>query len=254
MSEPRFSLVLFGPPLVKRIEADGREVELAWRLRKALHAVLFLAVQPDRRASRDHLIDAVWGEASHDNIQKNLHPTLTDARRTLGGEFIERGGLILLNHGIYVLSSEAEWILDTETYRQRIEIGRAMKESEAERALEIWLTAWKMHRGLFLDGFEAPWIGRWRDDLRREHLALLQDIGQLATELDQLTLALDAYRSVLFDEPFEEFIHIKVMELYARQGRRDLVRKQYVRLQEHLKELDVEPLAETQACYQRLMW
>jgi DNA-binding SARP family transcriptional activator len=43
------------------------------------------------------------------------------------------------------------------------------------------------------------------------------------------------------------------MAIYRRQGRRDLVRRQYVRLEELLKELGVEPLEETQECFQRWM-
>jgi len=44
------------------------------------------------------------------------------------------------------------------------------------------------------------------------------------------------------------------MRIYARQGRRDLVRRQYERLTSLLREdLGVEPLAETTDAYQRLM-
>ena len=44
------------------------------------------------------------------------------------------------------------------------------------------------------------------------------------------------------------------MELYARQGRRDLVRRQFIRLQELLvDELNVQPLEQTQERYHQLM-
>ena len=59
---------------------------------------------------------------------------------------------------------------------------------------------------------------------------------------------------MLLEEPYEERIHLAMMELYARQGRRDLVRRQYVKLQERLlEELNVEPLEETQERYHQLM-
>ena len=57
--------------------------------------------------------------------------------------------------------------------------------------------------------------------MSEEYLALLREVGDLASEHERLTEALDAYRSVLFEEPYEEHVHMKVMELYARQGRRD---------------------------------
>lgn len=246
---------------MRRIEPAGDEMELAWRLRRALLTVIFLAVQPARRASRDDLIGALWPEASAAAVNRNFHPTLTDARRTLAGGTLaggvpagaRPGGLIVLSHGIYILSPEADWNVDIERYRRQIEAGRVLREASPVRALEVWESAWKLHHGPFLAGFDAPWIDPWRDALKRDHQQLLKDLGELAIELDQTTLALDAYRSVLLEEPYEEHIHIKLMELYADQGRRDLVRKQYVRLQEHLKEIGIEPLESTQSNYHRLM-
>lgn len=245
--------------MVRRVEPEGDQTELAWRLRRALLTVVFLAVQPARRASRDDLVGAVWPEASAEAVGRNFHPTLTDARRTLSGRIpagrtpAERGGLIVFSHGIYMLSPVAEWNLDVERYRRHIEAGLALREASPARALEVWESAWKLHHGPFLAGFDAPWIDQWRDALRRDHQQLLKNLGELARQLDQTTLALDAYRSVLLEEPYEEHIHIKLMELYAGQGRRDLVRKQYVRLQEHLKEIGIEPQESSQGSYHRLM-
>ena len=65
---------------------------------------------------------------------------------------------------------------------------------------------------------------------------------------------MDAYRSVLLEDPLQEKIHLAVMRLYAAQGRRDLVRRQYDRLCSLLlDELGVEPLADTTHEYHRLV-
>ena len=72
---PRFTLKLLGQPLVKRIDSQGGERELAWSLRRALQSVAFLALAPDRRATKDELIEAVWHEVLESSISKNFHPT-----------------------------------------------------------------------------------------------------------------------------------------------------------------------------------
>ena len=252
MRRPAFSLVLLGPPVVRRIEPGGRRVELVWRLKKALQAVAYLALKPERRTDRDDLVEAIWPEASAEAVRKNFHPTLSDARRTLTGG---RGGPnpIVFNQGVYALDPETHWQVDVERFRQRIAAGHELRGSDPAAAFEAWKGAWKLHRGPLLAGSEAPWIGRCRDQVRRDYLALLKALGDLAVELERPIDALDAFRAVLLEEPYEEHLHIAVMELYARQGRRDLVRRQYVRLQDLLKELDVEPLAQTQSSYHRLM-
>lgn len=252
MRNPGFSLVLLGPPVVRRIEPGGRPVELAWRLRKALQAVAYLALKPERRTDRDDLVEAIWPEASAEAIRKNFHPTLSDARRTLTGGGAGRNPIVF-NQGIYALDPETEWQVDVERFRQHVAAGHELRVADPAAASEAWKAAWKLHRGPLLAGSEAPWIARCREQVRRDYLALLKGLGDLAVELERLTDALDAYRAVLLEEPYEEHLHIAVMELYARQGRRDLVRRQYVRLQDLLKELDVEPLEETQSSYHRLM-
>lgn len=245
--------MLLGTPLVRRIEAGGREVEVVWRLRRALQAVAFLAMKPDRRSHKDELIEAIWPEASAEDVSRNFHPTLTDARRTLAASRAERRRVILFNQGVYVLAPEIDWRLDVERFRRGLAEGRELRDPSPEKALEVWKAAWSLHRGPFLAGFEAEWIASVREAVRHEYLALLRELGGLAAELDRVMDSLDAYRSLLIEEPYEELVHIRVMELYARQGRRDLVRKQYLRLQDHLKELGVEPLEETQSSYHRLM-
>ncbi len=253
MAELGFSLALLGAPVVRRIEPGGRGVEVKWRLRRALQVVAFLALKPDRRVDKDELVDAVWPEATAEAVAKNFHPTLSDVRRTLGGRRQERRRAIVYVHGIYALSPEIDWDVDVERFRHLLAEGGRLRQAAPEEALETWSAAWKLYRGPLMTGSEGPWIDRWREDLRRDYLILLSGIGRLAAELERDLEALDAYRSVLLREPYEERVHMAVMELYAKQGRRDLVRRQYVRLQELLKELDVGPLEETQSCYHRLM-
>ncbi len=248
----RFVLTLFGNPTVREIAADGREIEVAWRLRKAFQTVAFLALADGQRATKEELIDAVWPEASAEAVRKNFHPTLSEARRALGA-----GDAIVFRQGVYLLAPDLGWEVDALRFERLATAGRELLEASppaADRALDRWRRAWRLYRGPLLAELESAWIEPRREALRREYLRVLRDLGRLAAELGRETLALDAYRSVLLEEPYEERIHLAMMELYARQGRRDLVRRQYVKLQERLlEELNVEPLEETQERYHQLM-
>lgn len=258
---PGFSLTLLGTPLVRRIAADGGQSEVTWRLRRALQTVAFLALAPDHRAAKGALIEAVWPEASVETIARNFHPTLSDARRALAGRGPGRPEVIVLRQGIYALSSQFAWQVDVGRFQELIASGRKQfrqaaasgSEDQATAALDDWTAAWHLYRGPLLVGFEAPWVAARREELQRVYVDLLVNVGRLSARLDQLTQALDAYRTVLIEEPYQEHVHMAVMELYARVGRRDLVRKQYVRLQELLAELEVEPGSEIRQCYHRLM-
>lgn len=246
----RYVLTLLGNPTVRQIAGDGREVEVAWRLRKAFQTVAYLALQPDQRATKEEVVEAVWAEASAEAVRKNFHPTLSEARRALAA-----ARAIAFRQGSYQLNPELVWEVDVLRFERLAAAGRELLEGgEPAPALELWQNAWRLYRGPLLAELDSAWILPRRESLRRCYLRVLRDLGRLAAGLGRETLALDAYRSVLLEEPYEERIHLAMMELYARQGRRDLVRRQYVKLQELLlAELDVEPLEETRERYHQLM-
>ncbi len=249
---PRFRLHLLGQAMVRRIDAGGDESELTWRLRRAFQSLVYLALAPDRRATKEQLVDALWRDAGPEAIAKNFHPTLSEARRTLGHRHA-----YVYSQGLYTLNPELDWWIDCDRFGELIERGRRLSggsASELKGALDAWVGAWRLYRGELLSGVEAAWIRGHRAVLYRDYIDLLRGIGDLCVRLGRLTEALDAYRSLLLEEPYEERVHLAVMELYARQGRRDLVRRQFVRMQELLiQELNVEPVEETRARYHQLM-
>ena len=249
----RYSFHLFGHPVVYRPGPGRVEVEVRWRLRRAFETVAYLALAPDARASKAELVTAIWSDASESSLRKNFHPTLSEARRTLGG-----GRSILFNQGRYSLHPEIEWEVDVHRFLSGAEQGREILAAGGpevgQEALEAWQKAWRLYQGPLMLDHEGAWIETERRRLREIHLKLLADLGDLAAAEEKPTLALDAYRSVLLEDPFEERIHLAVMRLYAAQGRRDLVRRQYVRLQElFLEELGVEPSPTAREQYHLLM-
>ena len=93
-----------------------------------------------------------------------------------------------------------------------------------------------------------------REHYQRVYLDVLRDLGNLEMRCGQLEPALDAYRTILLEDALEEKIHVAVMQIYAAQRRRDLVRKQYDRLCALLlEELGVAPADETTREFHRLM-
>lgn len=256
-SGPAFEVRLFGHPAIHRIAADGTRHEVTWRLRRSTLVVAYLALAPAHRASKSELVESLWHGEDPGAVQRNFHPTVSDARRSLSADAPKGDDAIpTIAHrdGVYVLDPSIPWWIDVEVVRQLLRLAdEASRSGEPERELLHLESAWRVVRGPLVAGLEADWVEAPRDELHRAWLDSLRRIGELATSLDRPTLALDAWRRLLIEEPFEEQAHLEVMELYGRQGRRDLVRRQYVKLQELLAELDVEPAPRTQERYLELM-
>ncbi|MEM8960078.1 MAG: BTAD domain-containing putative transcriptional regulator [Acidobacteriota bacterium] len=252
--EVRFELVLFGHPRVDRVLGDRPAVEIQWRIRRSLFVVAFLALADDHRASRDDLITAVWPDAAGEAIRKNFHPTLSDARRALDGKLPGVPNPIVFHDGLYRLNPAIGWRIDVDRFSRREANAREwLERGHKARALGGLRGAWRLYRGPLLAEDEQPWIVTQRRELHRRYLDVLRGIGDLFVDLDRPHDALDAFRAILVEDPFDEHVHLAVMRLYAERGRRDLIRRQYVRLQGLLDELGVAPLEETQEAYHALM-
>ncbi|MCH9647981.1 MAG: bacterial transcriptional activator domain-containing protein [Deltaproteobacteria bacterium] len=267
---PTFEVRLFGTPLVTRLPSASRgaetgdslgtnlgeasPVEIRWQLRRAFKIFAFLASCKGYQAVREDLIEAVFPDEDPASIKRNFHPTLSYLRRNLlGGSGTPR--VVEHRHGTYRLNPKVVWNIDSERFED-LATKAAQKKSagELETCAVLARQAWGLYRGPFLHGIYDSWAVERRESLQRSYLRLLRDLGEASEALGRLTEALDAYRAVLVEDPLQEGLQVATMGIYAALGRRDLVRRQYDRLNGLLmEELGVEPLASTTAEYHRLM-
>jgi DNA-binding SARP family transcriptional activator len=250
-----YQVRLFGGPVVRQLTTDG-EREVGWKLRRSFQVLAFLASSPDLQAGRDDLEEAVWPSDGERTIDRNFHPTLSHLRRAL--ERQRRSPApppLLFRAGIYRLNPEIDWHIDLQDFNRRVAEGRELAaRGEEGAAADAWQRAWKLYRGPFLQGYYQAWVTARREECQQAYVELLRGLGDLSVRIERSEDALDAYRAVLLEDPLQERTHLAVMRLYAGQGRRDLVRRQYERLCTLLlDELGVEPLPETVQEYHRLM-
>ena len=250
-----YDLDLLGEARVRR--RDGEQVrELSWPLKRALKALAYLATAERRRAGRDELEEALWPGADEDRVRRNFHPTLSHLRRSLEGGLEEPWEPpLLLEQGIYSLNPALAWRIDAAELERLLAAGRQSLERErVDSAVAIWECARDLYRGPFLAGWDDAWIGARRERYQKAWLDVLRALGETYVRLGRLGEAMDSLRAVLIHDPLQERVHLALMQIYARQGRRDLVRRQYDRLTELLsRELSVEPMDETTEAYHRLM-
>lgn len=251
-----YVLGLLGSPLARERDEEG-ERELDCRLRRSFQVLAFLAASPGLQAGREELIEAVWPNEGERTIERNFHPTLSHLRRALEGGHRDkdRPAPLLFKNGVYRLNPEVTWEIDAIELTRLAEEGRERAgRDETEAAADAWKRAWKLYRGPFLQGHYEAWVTARREEYQRLYLDLLRELGDLYVRLGKNEDAMDAYRTVLVEDPLQERIHLAVMRLYAAQGRRDLVRRQYDNLcRLLLEELGVAPMPQTTKDYHRLM-
>jgi DNA-binding SARP family transcriptional activator len=255
-NRPIYVLGLLGSPIARERDEEG-ERELDCRLRRSFQVLAFLASSPNLQAGREELIEAVWPNEGERTIERNFHPTLSHLRRALEGgrKGRDQPAPLLFRNGVYRLNPDVTWEIDVIGFSRLADLGKqSAGRDEMETAADAWRQAWKLYRGPFLQGHYEAWVASRREEYQRLYLELLRELGDLYVRLERNEEAMDAYRTVLVEDPLQERIHLAVMRLYAAQGRRDLVRRQYDNLcRLLLEELGVAPMPQTTRDYHRLM-
>ncbi|HEX9705191.1 MAG TPA: AAA family ATPase [Gemmatimonadales bacterium] len=98
---PSLELRCFGPPTAR---LDGREPprEVLWK--KHLALLVYLALSPGRRRSRDHLLTLLWGDQPDGRARRNLNEAVLRLRKALGDDRLrsDAGALVLDDAGLEV--------------------------------------------------------------------------------------------------------------------------------------------------------
>jgi DNA-binding SARP family transcriptional activator len=253
---PVYTLGLLGSPVARQRDEDG-ERDLDCRLRRSFQVLAYLASSPGLQAGREELIEAVWPTEGERTIERNFHPTLSHLRRALEGgrKGKDLPAPLLFRGGVYRLNPEVVWEVDVIDFGRLVEEGKEWTRSdEVEAAADAWQRAWKLYRGPFLQGYYEGWVTARRESYQSLYLDLLRGLGELYVRLEKPGEAMDAYRTVLVEDSLNERVHLAVMRLYAQQGRRDLVRRQYDKLCSILlDEVGMPPMEETTLGYHQLM-
>jgi len=254
---PVYILGFLGAPFARRRDGDG-ERDLDCRLRRSFQVLAYLGSTPRLEAGCEELIEAVWPTEGEHTIERNFHPTLSHLRRALEAGRKDNDQTLqplLFRGGVYRLNPEMGWKIDTVELATLVETGKTLAgRGDLAEAADAWRRAWTLYRGPFLPGHYEPWVTARREAYQRQQLEMLRDLGDLYLRLQRTEEAMDAYRSILVEDPLQERVHLALMQVYAEQGRRDMVRRQYDRLCTLLlEELGVEPLPETTREYHRLM-
>ncbi len=247
-----------GEPRATRIQLCGRlVVELnGWRVEDALPGgkgrllFAYLALNRDRRISRDELLAAVYGEDASPEQHPSLSVLLSKLRSAVGHELLAGRAEIEL-----VLPRDA--FVDVEAARE------ALHRAESHVAAGEWAESWgpagvayHVARRPLLQGENRPWLEEWRRRLEDIHLRGLECFAQARLGLGGPTLsqAEDCARRLIQLAPYRETGHRILIEALERHGNVAEALLAYDRLRVLLRdELGVAPSPAMQSVHRRLL-
>jgi len=230
VTEIDLTVRLLGPIEVYR-DAANKIPARAWKLRRALEIFCYLAGARDRRATKERIVDALWGDARLSVIEKNFHPTISFLRAALNHGHNVPKNFILFERGAYFLNPAHRYDIDAERFESGIRSARArLREGKAEGALSEYEAALALYRGPFLEEEYGAWTEAPRAHLEALHLAALAEAARLHRDAGDLSAALACQTRRLEQDPLSEEASVELMGTLALAGDRGALEKEFERL------------------------
>jgi DNA-binding SARP family transcriptional activator len=215
--------------------SSGSRLVLPTAKSRALLA--YLAMPPERMHLREKLAALLWGDVPDARAQDSLRHAISGLRQALQ----HRADVVVTESSNVGLSGDLVSV-DAAEFEHAVARG-------TPSALEA---AAALHAGDFLEGFGVDarpfeeWMMLQRDRLRSLAIEAFQSLAAHLERSGAVEPAIAAVRRALALDPLAESAHRRLMAIYARQGRRaDMLRQYDVCTEVLRRELGAAPADET---------
>lgn len=233
------SVQLLGPPTLR---ASGQEVANGLRA-SARELLTWFLLRPEG-ATAEAAIDAIWPDVAPERGPQRFWTALGNLRSRLR----EVG-----DHPVEVLVKAGEHyhpefgVLDVDVWRFQAAVNDATHAGDATSMVEALGRAAATYRGDLVDGTDYLWIEPLREDLHRRALDVYVRLAELQSDADAIDAAIQTLEQAIKLDPIAEELYRRLMELLARAGRTDAIKRLWARLTGALADLDLDPEPQTEA-------
>jgi DNA-binding SARP family transcriptional activator len=243
--------------LFGRVQVSHNNWKTEVNITRVIQGLLaYLLLQRHRTHSRDELAALFWGEQNQERARGCLNTTLWRLRCALEPAGVPHGTYLISNYcGEVAFNRDSRYWLDVAIFEEQIKsiLATPHESVEASEVKELE-NIMHLYRGELLEGFYNDWALRERESLRTLYLNGLAYLMKYEKYYGLHEKSLTYGRHILEVDPLREEIHREMMRLYAENGQRALAARQYKSCCEVLRvELDIQPMAETQALYAHIM-
>jgi DNA-binding SARP family transcriptional activator len=214
----------------------------------------YLVTHLGRPVHRETLIEFFWPGIDEDRGWKRLKVTVHALRRQLrSAGFVE--DIVETAGQAYALRRDAVWV-DINAFERFAAEGSALQRQEQwDKAVQRFEDAQSLYRGDYMEeDIYADWCTAERERLFEIYLEMLTGMAECHAKLGHFAEAVRVCRTALVRDPGRESFHRALMEYLVQLGRADWAIAQYHRCRHLLaRELDVEPMPETQRLYRQIL-
>ena len=236
-----------------KVYQDEQPVE-DWPSGKGKAILKYLVTHRERPVVKEVLMELFWPGAHPDAARNNLNVAIYGLRQALRAARPDFSHILFQDDHYLLNPSMAVWV-DAEEFLEHCERGRKLeKEKGASPAVAEYEAAEGLYQGDFLEeDLYEDWPMLQREGLRDSYLLILDRLSRHRFEEAEYATCIHLCQKILAKDDCREDAHRRLMRCYCRQGQPYLALRQYHQCAETLEtELEVPPMAETLALYERI--
>ena len=214
-----------------------------------------LALHANRPVRREQLIEVVWGEAAPAYAVNLVQKYVSGLRRAFEPVRSVRSPSLLTWSDVGYRLSLPPGCLDLEVFDREVGRARAAKAAgELPEALQAMRAAMQLWRGPAFDGLASPLLEAERTRLEERRISLLEERIEIDLVVGNDQDLVAELNRLVAEYPLRERLRGSLMAALYRNGRRGEALAAFHALARHLREeLGVDPSAELQELYKRLL-
>ena len=241
---PQLRIQAFGEPMVILNEEPLTNPE--WKTQRTVRELFFYLLAHPAGLSKERIGLDFWPDSDSRQLQRQFKNAVYRLRRATLKD------IVLHQDEVYTFNWQLDYLYDVADFERNI-VDADRTETPAEQ-VALYQTALSHYQGQYLAEFESDWIWPIRTRLERHHRMAYGRIIAFFLETDQWAAGTTYCEQFLTLYPDDERGHRLAMQLYAAQGDRLSVIRQFARCEQVLREtLGVAVSSETRALYERLI-
>lgn len=231
------------------IKADGQSIfKQSSRTYKLFKLFEYFLTFRNKKLLPEAIIDNLLSDSESDDPKNTLRTQMFRLRKVIKSFLPENEDeskyfSINFTNGYYCLEIGENTLIDVDEFEKTIKQADMERDYNIEISAELYLNALKLYKGLYLsDNAYEVWLVPTRNFYHRLYLKTLFKLIEIYKENNEQEQIISLCEEALLIEPYEESIHINLMEAMLKQGQQKSALNHYeyaVNLLE--KEMDSKP-------------
>ncbi len=176
-----------------------------------LPRLLLFFVMDRPEVTRNQICETFWPDLEIDQAVNVFHVTKRRLHKALGVDILSHDGTY------YRIAPEIPFYFDAFDY---VESLLTCRHGDPKDAFQLWQSVAKLYRGPFLQGHDEAWIEERRHAYSVANIETLMRIADMWSERGNDELALLTLGKAIDADFSLEAVHLKLLKLYVKLGRR----------------------------------